>query len=167
RVEPIFIVAPVQANVSHSRSYMFRGSQRASQQRLIDVAESDVVAHEFSNRLWLIPALMPHLDHARILDELPQQLLDILRFRLVFLKETGNWMSRAPSFPSAASESSPSRARRSSLSFGRILAADVGSITASGECVNDRCNLAVKRKFGLTEAAFRDHRRPSSGRMCP
>jgi len=36
------------------------------------------VTHEFRDRLRVVPTLVPHLDHPRILNELPQQLLQIL-----------------------------------------------------------------------------------------
>ena len=47
------------------------------------------------------------------------------RFSDVFLNDTGNWISSAPSLPSSASASSPSRVLISSSSVGRIVAADV------------------------------------------
>src|SRR5580700_5203883 len=115
----------------------------------------------------MVPTFVTHFDHPRIFDELAQQPLQILAVQTCVFERGGNWISSAPSLPSAASESRPSRARRSSWSFGRMLAAEVGSITASGECVNERWSFAVKRKFGLTAAALHDHRRPNSGRMCP
>src|SRR5271154_6460339 len=59
-------------------------------------------------------------------------------------------MSRAPSFPVDASASRPSRASLSSSSLGLMVAAEVGSITAMGECVNERCNFAVNINFGFT-----------------
>src|SRR6476646_11696048 len=76
------------------------------------------------------------------------------RFSEVFLKETGNWLKSAPNFPVRARASRPSRARRSSSSLGRIEAAEVGSMAESGEWVNDRCSLAVNKKFGFTSPAI-------------
>ena len=35
-----------------------------------------------------------------------------------------------------------------------MLAAEVGSMTASGECVKERCSLAVKTKFGIDGLRF-------------
>src|SRR5205823_3544085 len=67
------------------------------------------------------------------------------RLSAVFLNETGNWISSAPNLPVAAIASSPWRAKRSSSSLGRMETADVGSIAARGECVNERCNFAAKR----------------------
>ena len=56
---------------------MLGGGERTSEERLIDVAETDVLAHEFGERLGIVPTLVPHFDHARILDELAQQLLEV------------------------------------------------------------------------------------------
>src|SRR4030088_3242129 len=63
---------------------MLGRSERTPEQRLIDVAKTDVVAHEFGDRLRIIPALMPYFHHSRILDELPQPLLQ------VFAVQTGS-----------------------------------------------------------------------------
>ena len=79
------------------------------------------------------------------------------RLSEVFLNETGNWISSAPSFPSPASASRPSRASASSSSLGRIDAAEVGSMTAMGLWVKDRCSFAVNTKFGFTALAVRIH----------
>ncbi len=76
-------------------------------------------------------------------------------------------MSSAPSFPSPASASSPSRARASSSSLGLMEAAEVGSMTAMGLCVKERCSLAVNMKFGFTASAFRTQSLARCGLMCP
>ncbi len=62
----------MQADVSDARRDVLGRPERTPQQRLIDVVETDVVAREFGDRFRLVPALVPHLDHSRILDELPQ-----------------------------------------------------------------------------------------------
>src|ERR1700690_1811349 len=76
-LKPMLVIAPVQPNISYSRCDVLGGTKRTPQQRLIDIAETDVVASEFGDRLRIIPALVPHLDHPRILDELPQQQFQI------------------------------------------------------------------------------------------
>jgi hypothetical protein len=63
--------------------------ERTPEQRLIDVAETDVVAHEFGDRFRIIPTLVAHLDHARILDELPQQLLQVFAVQNGVLERDG------------------------------------------------------------------------------
>src|SRR5690348_235039 len=85
----------------------------------------------------------------------------------VFLYETGNWINNAPNLPSDASASSPSLTCASSSSLGRMVAADVGSITASGECVNDLSSFAVKVKSLLTLATLRHQTFATSGLIGP
>src|SRR2546423_14720912 len=80
------------------------------------------------------------------------------RFREVFLNDTGNWMSNAPSLPSLARASRPSRVRASSSSVGRIVAAEVGSMTEIGEWVKERRGLAVNRKPDLQVEILRTQR---------
>ena len=118
-------------------------------------------------RFRLVPALMPHFDHARILDELPQQLLQVFAVQAGVLERDGELDEQRAQLAFRGQRVQTFAGKPFVLVIGRMLAAEVGSITASGEWVNDRCSFAVKRKFGLTAAAFRDQKRPSSGRMCP
>src|ERR1700674_2520719 len=60
-LKPMLIVAAMKADVSHARRNMLGRSERTPQQGLIDVAEADVVAHEFGDRLRIIPTLVPPL----------------------------------------------------------------------------------------------------------
>jgi len=50
--------------------------------------------------------------------------------------------------------------------MGRMVAAEVGSMTAMGEWVKERCSLAVKVNSGFT-ATLRAQSLASSGLMCP
>src|SRR5450755_2646053 len=45
-LKPMLVVAAMQADISDARRDMLGGSERATEQRLIDVAETDVMAHE-------------------------------------------------------------------------------------------------------------------------
>src|SRR5216683_487346 len=56
-LKPMLIVAAMEADVSDARRDMLGRSERTPQQRLIDVAETDVVAHEFGDRLRIVPTL--------------------------------------------------------------------------------------------------------------
>src|SRR5260221_3104275 len=62
--------------------------------------------------------------------------------------------SSAPSLPSEASESRPSRASCSSRSFGRMLAAEVGSITASGDGTNFRDRKSTRLNSSHTVISY-------------
>ena len=46
-------------------------------------------------------------------------------------------------------------------------AAEVGSMTAMGLCVKERCSLAVNMKSGFTDPAFRTQSLARCGLMCP
>ena len=48
-----------------------------------------------------------------------------------------------------------------------MVAADVGSMTAMGECVNERCNFAVNTNLRIHRATLRAHSLANSGLMCP
>src|ERR1700676_724133 len=85
-LKPMFIVAAMQSDVSHARRDMLGRPERTPQQGLIDVAEADVVAHEFGDRLRIIPTLAPPFDPSRILDEMPQQLLQVFAVQTSILE---------------------------------------------------------------------------------
>src|ERR1700733_5057933 len=76
-VEPLLVVAAVQADVSDTGGDMLGRGEGMPDLRLIDVSEASVLEHEFTNGIGIIPTLVPHFDNPRILDELPQQLLQI------------------------------------------------------------------------------------------
>ncbi len=69
-VEPLIVIAPVQANVGNRPSDMLCGSERFPHYRLVDVAEGDVMARELRQRVSIIPTGVAHFDHPRIFDEL-------------------------------------------------------------------------------------------------
>src|ERR1035438_7495417 len=45
--------------------------------------------HEFGDRFRLVPTLVAHFDHSRILDELPQQLLQVFAVQRGVLERDG------------------------------------------------------------------------------
>ena len=55
-IEPLIVVASVQTHIAERRGHMFGGLERAPDQRLIDIAESNVLAREVSQRFRIIPA---------------------------------------------------------------------------------------------------------------
>src|ERR1035441_3026172 len=67
-LKPMLVVAAMQAHISDARRDMLGGSERSPEQRLIDVAETDVMAHEFGERFGMIPTFVPYLDNARIFE---------------------------------------------------------------------------------------------------
>src|SRR2546427_3720126 len=76
-VEPLIVVAAMKAHVPNTRCYVLSWRERVPEQRLIDVAEANILSIEPRDRLRIIPAVMTHLDHSWILAELPQQLLQV------------------------------------------------------------------------------------------
>src|SRR2546425_8652353 len=68
---------------------MFSGLQCTSNERLIDIAEGNISLHKIGDSLLIVPAIMPDFDHARILNELPRQVLHILAVERRVLERDG------------------------------------------------------------------------------
>ena len=77
-IEPLLVVASVQAHVGDGRGNVLGGSKRAAQHRLIDVTEGDIFVAEIRQRLGVVPTGVADFDDARIFDELAQQAVEIL-----------------------------------------------------------------------------------------
>ena len=77
-------------------------------------------------------------DYARILDELAQQALEVFAVERSVFEGHGELDQQGAEQSSVAMASRPSRVGRSSSSVGRMVAAEVGSMTAIGEWVKAR-----------------------------
>ena len=56
---------------------MLCGRERTSEQRLVDVAESDIFLCEGGEGVGVVPGGVAHFDDARIFDELTEQAVEI------------------------------------------------------------------------------------------
>ena len=79
--EPGVLAAPVQADVAQRRSGALARFDRAADQRLVNVADSDVAFMQKRIKLGLGPGRMPHLNDKGVVVELPE---DFLQAREIF-----------------------------------------------------------------------------------
>ena len=67
----------MQTDIANGCGDVLGGRKRASQHRLVDVAEADILLREGGQSFRIVPARVAHLHHPRIFDELPQQAIEI------------------------------------------------------------------------------------------
>src|ERR1700757_4642437 len=77
-IEPLIVVASMQTDVADGRGNVLGRSERASEDRLIDIAKGHILLGEGRERLRVVPAGVADLYHPRIFDELTQQAVEIL-----------------------------------------------------------------------------------------
>ena len=97
---------------------------------------------------------MPHFDHARILDELPQQPFEIFAVQARVFERNRKLDQQRAEFSLGGDRVQPFAGQRSSSSFGRMVAAEVGPTTAIGECVNDTIQLSGKDEIRIYSGRF-------------
>src|SRR5207237_10573418 len=78
RFKPLILGSSVQAYVTDRRRNMLCRLERSPNQRLIDVAERDVLLHKVIDCVGIVPALMAYFYYARVFDELAYEPLYIL-----------------------------------------------------------------------------------------
>ena len=76
-IEPLIVVPSVQANVGNRCGDVLGRGERTSENRLIDIAETDVLVRERGQCFRVVPTLVAHFHYPRIFDELMQQTLEI------------------------------------------------------------------------------------------
>src|SRR5437762_9824141 len=146
---------------------MFCGLQCTPYERLIDIAERNTSLHKIGDSLRIVPAIVPDFHHAWILNELPRQVLHILAVERRVLERDGKLNEQRAQPALACKRFKSSRASCSSSSFGRMLAAEVGSMMARGLWVKERCSFAVNMNFGFTAVARCTQSLAMCGLMCP
>src|SRR5262249_49176595 len=88
-LEPLIVVAPMQAYVSDRRGHMRGWLERSSNLRRINIAEAHVAFGKICDRFGIVPRRVADFDDARILDEVAQQRFQILAIEGSVLER--NW----------------------------------------------------------------------------